>query len=73
MIRKDWLAKLGLKEPQTVDDLYTIAKAFTEQDPDGNGKKDTYGLIIPKWPGNYASASPYDVDRDLVRRAERLG
>jgi putative aldouronate transport system substrate-binding protein len=61
VIRKDWLAKLGLKEPQTVEDLYTIAKAFTEKDPDGNGKKDTYGLIIPKWPGNYASASPYDV------------
>jgi putative aldouronate transport system substrate-binding protein len=61
VIRKDWLAKLGLKEPETVGDLYAIAKAFTEQDPDGNGKKDTYGLIIPKWPGNYASASPYDV------------
>ncbi|WP_328808544.1 extracellular solute-binding protein [Nonomuraea montanisoli] len=61
MIRKDWLDKLGLKLPETVDDLYDIAKAFTEKDPDGNGKKDTYGLIIPKWPGNYASASPYDV------------
>jgi len=61
VIRKDWLAKLGLKEPQTVDELRAVAKAFTEQDPDGNGKKDTYGLIIPKWPGNYASASPYDV------------
>ncbi|NUT33113.1 MAG: extracellular solute-binding protein [Hamadaea sp.] len=61
VIRKDWLAKVGLKQPETVDDLYTIAKAFTEQDPDGNGKKDTYGLIIPKWPGNYASSSPYDV------------
>lgn len=61
MLRKDWLAKLHLKQPETVDDLYNIAKAFTERDPDGNGKKDTYGLIIPKWPGNYASASPYDV------------
>jgi putative aldouronate transport system substrate-binding protein len=61
VIRKDWLAKLGLKEPQTTEDLYNVAKAFTERDPDGNGKKDTYGLIIPKWPGNYASASPYDV------------
>ncbi|GAB2649071.1 extracellular solute-binding protein [Kribbella swartbergensis] len=61
VIRKDWLAKLGLKEPQTTEDLYAVAKAFTERDPDGNGKKDTYGLIIPKWPGNYASASPYDV------------
>ncbi|MEJ3750360.1 extracellular solute-binding protein [Actinomycetes bacterium KLBMP 9797] len=60
VIRKDWLAKVGLQEPETVDDLYRIAKAFTEQDPDGNGKKDTYGLIIPKWPGNYASSSPYD-------------
>ncbi|MBB6348417.1 extracellular solute-binding protein [Nonomuraea muscovyensis] len=61
VIRKDWLKKVGLDEPETVDDLYEIAKAFTEKDPDGNGKKDTFGLIIPKWPGNYASASPYDV------------
>jgi len=60
VLRKDWLAKVGLPLPETVDDLYRIAKAFTEQDPDGNGKKDTYGLIIPKWPGNYASSSPYD-------------
>ncbi|MBF8187910.1 extracellular solute-binding protein [Nonomuraea sp. K274] len=60
ILRKDWLKKVGLEEPETVDDLYEVAKAFTEKDPDGNGKKDTYGLIIPKWPGNYASSSPYD-------------
>jgi putative aldouronate transport system substrate-binding protein len=61
-IRKDWLAKVGLQPPKTVDDLYKIAKAFTDQDPDGDGKKNTYGLIIPKWPGStYGSASPYDV------------
>jgi putative aldouronate transport system substrate-binding protein len=61
VIRKDWLAKVGLPLPKTVDDLQQIAKAFTERDPDGNGKKDTYGLIVPKWPGFYASSSPYDV------------
>ena len=61
VLRKDWLAKVGLPLPTSTDDLYRIAKAFTEQDPDGNGKKDTYGLIVPKWPGNYASSSPYDV------------
>jgi len=61
VLRKDWLAKLGLPLPQTFDDLHTVAKAFTERDPDGNGRKDTYGLIIPKWPGLYASSSPYDV------------
>lgn len=44
LIRKDWLTKLGLAEPKTLDELYTIAVAFTEKDPDGNGKADTYGF-----------------------------
>ncbi|ANE45762.1 ABC transporter substrate-binding protein [Paenibacillus swuensis] len=44
-LRKDWLDKVGLQVPQTMDELYTVLKAFTEQDPDGNGKKDTYGFI----------------------------
>ncbi len=61
VIRKDWLAKVGLPLPKTVEDLQQIGKAFTERDPDGNGRKDTYGLILPKWPGFYASSSPYDV------------
>ncbi|MFD0715826.1 extracellular solute-binding protein [Paenibacillus sp. GCM10027626] len=43
-IRKDWLAKLNLEIPTTLDEFLNVAKAFTEQDPDGNGKKDTYGL-----------------------------
>ncbi|WP_245642234.1 extracellular solute-binding protein [Nonomuraea candida] len=61
MIRKDWLEKVGLEAPKTTDDLYEIAKAFTEKDPDGNGKKDTYGLIIPKWPGvSFAASSPFN-------------
>jgi len=60
IIRKDWLAKLGLQVPKTVDDLYKVAAAFTNDDPDGNGVKDTYGIIIPKWPGGIGSNSPYD-------------
>jgi len=43
-IRKDWLDKLNLQVPTTIDELMAVAKAFTENDPDGNGKKDTYGL-----------------------------
>lgn len=43
-IRKDWLDKLGLAEPKTIDDIIKIAKAFIEKDPDGNGKADTIGL-----------------------------
>ena len=46
-IRKDWLTKLGLSEPKTWDDVMNVAKAFTTQDPDGNGKADTYGIDVP--------------------------
>ncbi|MEC0240002.1 extracellular solute-binding protein [Paenibacillus dokdonensis] len=45
-IREDWLKKLNLEVPKTTEDLYQVAKAFTEQDPDGNGKKDTYGYSL---------------------------
>jgi len=44
VIRKDWLDNLGLKEPTNLKELYEVAKAFTEEDPDGNGKKDTVGF-----------------------------
>ncbi|WP_199614097.1 extracellular solute-binding protein [Paenibacillus alkalitolerans] len=43
-IRKDWLDKLQLKVPETIEELLEVSIAFTEGDPDGNGKKDTYGL-----------------------------
>jgi multiple sugar transport system substrate-binding protein len=46
-IRKDWREKLKLPLPKTWDDLDAMAKAFTTQDPDGNGKADTYGYVIP--------------------------
>jgi putative aldouronate transport system substrate-binding protein len=61
MVRADWLENLGLDMPETTEDLYNVAKAFTEQDPDGNGQDDTYGLIIPQWPGSLGTNSPYDV------------
>jgi putative aldouronate transport system substrate-binding protein len=60
IIRKDWLANLGLEMPTTTDELHQVAKAFTENDPDGNGVDDTYGLIIPKWPGTIGTNSPWD-------------
>jgi putative aldouronate transport system substrate-binding protein len=43
-IRKDWLDKLGLQPPKTLDDFFNVAKAFTFNDPDGDGKNDTYGF-----------------------------
>ena len=39
-VRKDWLEKLGLEEPKTIDELHDVLYAFRNQDPNGNGKKD---------------------------------
>ncbi|NBD28030.1 extracellular solute-binding protein [Paenibacillus glycinis] len=47
-IRTDWLDKLGLRPPKTMDDVLAISKAFAERDPDGNHLKDTFGLAITK-------------------------
>lgn len=43
-IRKDWLDAVGLDAPETMEELLEISRAFTHDDPDGNGKDDTYGL-----------------------------
>lgn len=45
-IRKDWLDKLGMEVPTTVDEFYDAMYAFTYSDPDGNGVDDTCGLCV---------------------------
>ncbi|UKS24753.1 extracellular solute-binding protein [Paenibacillus sp. HWE-109] len=46
LIREDWLQKLNLPVPTTTEELYKVAQAFVNQDPDGNGKKDTFGINL---------------------------
>lgn len=43
-IRQDWLDNLNLDVPTTIEELEEVLRAFTEDDPDGNGVDDTYGL-----------------------------
>lgn len=45
-IRTDWLDRLGLKAPTTVDELVGVATAFAAADFDGNGLDDTYGPVF---------------------------
>lgn len=47
-IRKDWLDKLGLDVPKTMQELLAVSEAFTTKDPDGNGVNDTYGFAVSK-------------------------
>lgn len=43
--RKDWLDKLGLPAPVTIEDYYNTLKAFKTKDPNGNGKADEVPLF----------------------------
>jgi len=45
-IRTDWLKKLGLDVPDTVDDLYNVLTAFKNDDPNGNGIADEIPYFI---------------------------
>ena len=43
-IRQDWLDNKGLAVPTNLDELTEVLRVFTEEDPDGNGMNDTYGV-----------------------------
>lgn len=50
-LRKDWMDKLGLSEPHTIDDVVNIVKHFISEDPgnngvDASGKPNTAGLAV---------------------------
>ena len=47
-IREDWRKALGLPEPTTYEEFEAMLYAFTNDDPDGNGVNDTYGLSLGK-------------------------
>ena len=47
-IRQDWLDNLGLETPTTLDEFTEVMRAFTTQDPDGNGQSDTVGYTAEK-------------------------
>jgi putative aldouronate transport system substrate-binding protein len=71
-IRKDWLDKLGIPVPTTIDEYRNALKQIVNGDPDGNGKKDTMGLIgtsegVSTFEAAFGALSPnYDSDGGLI-------
>lgn len=55
-VRKDWLDRLGLEPPRTLDEYYEVIRAFAKNDPDRNGLHDTMGLILTE---NMGRAAPF--------------
>ena len=43
-VRRDWSNNLGIADPVTLPEFTEMLRAFTFDDPDGDGKKDTLGI-----------------------------
>ncbi|MEK3877755.1 extracellular solute-binding protein [Paenibacillus sp. FSL M7-0420] len=65
-VRQDWLDKLNLKAPATIEEYQRVMDAFTNQDPDGNGKKDTFGMAIGGNSGFYKPTNNYMADAAFI-------
>ncbi len=50
--RTDWAEAVGITDaPKTLEEVYNMLYKFTYEDPDGNGKDDTYGMEMTKYTG----------------------
>ncbi|MBD5547131.1 MAG: extracellular solute-binding protein [Lachnospiraceae bacterium] len=56
-LRKDWMDKLGLEEPKTLEDVEAIVTAFVEQDPGNNGVGKTVGIPLCTTESNFLYGS----------------
>lgn len=45
-LRKDWMDKLGLEAPKSLEDAAEIIRRFVEEDPGENGSGQTVGLVF---------------------------
>ena len=73
-INQEWLDAVGMKAPTTIDELYTVLRAFKTQDPNKNGQADEIPMLggdaIINYVMNayiyYEKAHPYNVDNGKV-------
>jgi putative aldouronate transport system substrate-binding protein len=57
---EEWMMKLGLEIPETLDDWTNVLKAMTYDDPDGNGVDDTHGFTLDVYnTGTYPFAAAF--------------
>ena len=62
-LRRDWMDKLGLESPKTIEDAETIVRAFIEKDPGENGEGKTVGFVCdPELSGECGYSSEYLMD-----------
>jgi len=71
--RTDWLENVGIdKIPTTLDEFTTALRKFAKEDPDGNGKADTYGLSDCSIGAFFGAFGPIPMYRYSSRTGQRL-
>lgn len=71
-IRQDWLDKLSIKAPTTVDEYYQALKAFREKDPNGNGKADEVPFFTRDPSKIYDLLTLWDTDKNYLLRGDKI-
>jgi len=67
LYRKDWAEKLGVDNPKSPDEVLEMFKAFRNGDPNGDGKKNTYGMnefVTGLWMGMYRAPNNWRLNSD---------
>lgn len=54
-VNKEWLEKLGIKEPKTTEEFREMLRRFANEDPNGNGKKDEIALVGNKYDSGWGN------------------
>ncbi|WP_114855792.1 extracellular solute-binding protein [Brachybacterium sp. YJGR34] len=70
LVRQDWLDRLGLEVPHTVEDLGEVAKAFAEDDSTGTGasvtgfldREESFGLGFRTLAGYFGAGDRFELD-----------
>jgi putative aldouronate transport system substrate-binding protein len=71
--RTDWLENVGInKIPETLDEFTEALTRFTFDDPDGNGRDDTYGMSDSSMGPFFGAFGPIPMYRYSNRSGQRL-
>ncbi|OXS53720.1 hypothetical protein B1A99_29145 [Cohnella sp. CIP 111063] len=72
-VRKDWMDKLNIDVPKTSDEFLDMLRAFRDNDPNGNGKKDEIPFSSREkfeWADNIFGMFGINVDANIMSNGE---
>ncbi len=71
--RSDWMEKLGLSAPQTLDDFYGMLVAMRDGDPNGNGEKDEIPFVTRyRKNGLMQFLEPFGIEEEFFVENEKI-